>query len=143
MTKMGLYSRLLKFWGLPNFGGLKPLLKWLCAWAWPACLVQKRKRKRRYKTEAREREKYFRMVSDSASWLCYRVRYETLIEMEMSLCQLLVHTPHVPNEGQFLKIKLKVERQQIKVGRIQECQRRDGCLGWTSHLKEAELWVLN
>jgi hypothetical protein len=30
---VGYISGLLKFWGLPNFGGLKPFLKWLYGWA--------------------------------------------------------------------------------------------------------------
>jgi hypothetical protein len=37
--KWAYISGFLKFWGLPNFGGLKPLLKWLCGWAGPACTV--------------------------------------------------------------------------------------------------------
>jgi hypothetical protein len=36
MTKWACINGLLKFWGLPNFGGVKPLLKWLCGWAGPA-----------------------------------------------------------------------------------------------------------
>ena len=31
-------SGFLKFWDLPNFGGLKPLLKWLYGWAGSALL---------------------------------------------------------------------------------------------------------
>jgi hypothetical protein len=38
----GLLYGLLKFGGLPNFGGLKPLLKWLTYWAGPAFKYDKK-----------------------------------------------------------------------------------------------------
>ena len=44
MTKMGLYMWAFKILGLPNFGGLKPLLKWFYAWAGPGCGVCKENR---------------------------------------------------------------------------------------------------